>query len=248
MGRWLGEPGEEEHFTDASPDYGLFSRPALISLGIAAGLVVATEGLMLVLRDTVVASVAIRIFALGPLVTALLFGISLAIGYRQGIKACAEERYLDALAACGLLAATYGVFGAGILRLFAPSLALAALAWATAITVSITLLAGAMVFTTDRSFEKWNRYGSGFMVSGVTSLILYEIGVWLSAPPDLLAFLLYLAFGLILLGWIAYLFYELQMISGRERTPSANGMGLYVGVMGVFVHVLQLVLRFLRRR
>lgn len=35
------------------------------------------------------------------------------------------------------------------------------------------------------------------------------------------------------------------MLSGARRSPVANGIGVYVAFMGVFVHLLQLVLEMM---
>lgn len=244
----LGEPAESEHYTDDSPDYPLLSAPALTTLGVAAVLFVATLGLMVLLRGTIVASATLFLFRLSPLIGAVVFGILLTIGYNTGLEAAAQERYGPALGACALLAGTYGAFGAAILTLYAPSLTAPALVWTTGVTVAITLAAGALVYTSDRSFAGWRSGATVLMTVGLGALLVHSFAELLQLPATVLGPLLYIAFAAILLGWIAHLVYEIHMVSEEACAPAANGIGLYVGFVGVFVHVLQLVLRVLRRR
>lgn len=227
-----------EFYSDAAPDYGLLSRDAAVSIGVATALIAGTLGLLWIARGTRLAFYAIWLYAgapFAPWTGILVFGAVLTGGRYYGIRAAVSENYGLAFGASAAVGVAYAAFGAGILSLYGTGIHVAAVAVATATTVAITLGAATLVYTTGWSFANWDAYSGGTMIAGIVVLFFARV---VAAPS-----LLWVAFGLILLGWIVDLVYEIYMVSDANRSPVANGIGVYVAFMGVFVHVLQLVLR-----
>ena len=92
-----------------------------------------------------------------------------------------------------------------------------------------------VVYRTDHSFERWNRYSAGLFVGGV---VVGAVGVFVATPLLLVAGLCFFA------GFLVYLFHEVWAVKTSAYPGTlVNAIGIYVAVMGVFVHVLQWVLR-----
>lgn len=225
------------HYTDRAPAYPLVSTRTGVSMGVATALIIGTLALMWLFRGTVLADFTIWLYRGAPAAPypgLAVFGIVLTGGRYVGLAAAVDERHADALGASAVVAVAYAAFGAGILSLYAPSLHGSALLITAGITAGITLLAAVVVYTTDHSFANWDKYSGMLMLGGVGVLFL-------SSLTGLALFLL-VAFGLILLGWIVDLVFEIYMVSSDGRSALANGIGVYIAFMGVFVHILQLVL------
>lgn len=225
------------HHTDASPTYPLFGRRTSVSIGIAAGLITATLVLLWVARDTLLAEWTVYLYTrapLAPLTGLVVFTVLLTGGRYVGLVAAVREQIWLAFAASLVLAVSYAAFGAGVLSLYAPSIQGPAVYVTTAITTVITVGAAVVVYTTDHSFAHWDYYSGLLMLGGGLCVALF------TGLPS--AMLNWLGFGLILLGWIVDLVFEIYMVSNDERSAVANGIGVYVAFMGVFVHILQLVL------
>lgn len=230
----------DQHMTDSAPAYSLLSKQTVTAIGVASLLIISTIAMMWAFRDTVFATGTIWLYTdapFAPFAGLLVFGIILSAGRYFGLSASMNENYGLALGASAIVAVAYGAFGAGILSLYASDLHVAALGWTAAITVAITLGAATLVYTTDHSFANWGGYASFAMIGGAFAYLIYTI-----IPSTVFVLL---AFGLILLGWIIDLVYEIFMVSDARRKPVANGIGVYIAFMGVFVHILQLVLEFL---
>jgi FtsH-binding integral membrane protein len=225
------------HYTDRSPAYPLFSTQTGVSIGVATALVVITLGLMWLFRGTVWAETTIWLYREAPAAPypgLAVFGIVLTGGRWVGLKAAVDERHGLALGASAVVAVAYAAFGAGILSLYAPSIHGSALLITTGITTGITVAAAVVVYTTNHSFANWDKYSAILMFAGVGVIFLGSV----SGAGTLSV----VAFGLILLGWIVDLVFEIYMVSNDSRSPLANGIGVYIAFMGVFVHILQLVL------
>lgn len=91
--------------------------------------------------------------------------------------------------------------------------------------------------TTDHSFERWQLYswvcfGAGFLVGAVGFFV---------TPTIMLA-----AGALFLLGFVVDLTYEIWAVrESKYDSDLRSAIGIYIAVMGVFIHILQLVLRVL---
>jgi len=90
-------------------------------------------------------------------------------------------------------------------------------------------------FGTNHDFSSWGKYAN-YIFLGVLGISL--IGSF-SGPFILVAFFL------ALIGFIVYLIHQIYMTKIRPSTPFLNGIGLYTAYMGVFVEILQLVIRML---
>ncbi len=96
-------------------------------------------------------------------------------------------------------------------------------------------MAAAYVYSTDKNLEHWAKYSLACFIGGFAILVVVIF------VPELVV----VAFGLFLLGFLCGLVYEIWMTSNRNRSAAANGLALYIAFAGVFVHILQLVLRAL---
>lgn len=229
-----------DYYEDRAPNYPLVSRPTAVSIGVAAGLIAFTLGLMWFARGTELARTTIWLYRdapLAPYAGILVFGVALTGGRYVGLRAAVAERYALALFASMVVAVAYAAFGAGVLLLYAPSIHGAAILATAGLTTAVSLGAATLVYTTDHSFANWDAYSGVLMFLGV--VVLFGT----SATGDPL--FTWLAFGLILLGWIVDLVFEIYMVSDDARSPVANGIGVYVAFMGVFIHLLQLVLELM---
>lgn len=138
-----------------------------------------------------------------------------------------------------MIQAGYGLFGAAILAVFGQQQALwiPALAITAVITGLITAVVALVVFKTDHSFANWQKYSWGFFIGGFA---LGAAGFFINPMLMLVAGVLFF------LGFVVDLTYEIWAVkANRYASDLRNAIGIYVAVMGVFVHVLQLVLRVL---
>lgn len=229
------------HGTDTSPDYGTASGALLTALGTAAVLMALTVAAMVLAADSRAAGLLARLYST-PIVGVLVVGAGLTAGRYLGMRGLGSGNLPMAAVGATLSVVTYGLFGGLVLTAYPQAAYAPAIAIAGGITLLITLVAATVVYTTDRSFESWGRYSAGLFLVGLGAVFL---GSFLGGAGQLLLLVGFLAF---LLGFIADLVYEIWHTSSGNRTPLANGFGIYVAFAGVFVHVLQLVLRMLAER
>lgn len=226
----------DAHKTGQSPVYSLFSEATVTALAVGTILMLLTVVGMLAIADSALARAGMVVFSI-PLVGAIVFGILLTGGRYLGLRGIGNDNYPLAVAGSLLSVATYAWFGGIVLTPYDPSLYEPALAITGAITVALSLVAAAYVYTTDKDLAQWATYSAACFLGGLGAL---AIGI---VFPPLLA----VGFGLFLLGFLCDLVYEIWMTSNRNRSPAANGLALYIAFAGVFVHILQLVLRILSR-
>lgn len=225
------------HYTDSAPAYSLFSRQATVSIGIATALIVGTLALMWGVRGTALATGTIWLYQdapLAPYTGILVFGAILTGCRLLGLEAAANDAIVTALFASLVVAVAYAAFGAGILSLYEQAIHGTAILITAGITAGLTVGAAVLVQTTNHSFANWDKYSGLLMIGGVLIMV----------PGSLTGLQLFFVagFGLILLGWLVDLVFEIYMVSDHRRSPMANGIGVYIAFMGVFVHILQLVL------
>jgi hypothetical protein len=206
------------------------------TMGVASGLVAANVALMLVLSYTPVVDLGRVVFSnffLGIAVFAA------TVGGGHWLSTGSLEKGNVALAAVGvaLIQFGYGLFGSTLLAGVESSLRVPALGISAVITAAITALVTVVVYRTDHSFERWNLYSAGLFVGG---LVLGAVGVFVASLLLVVAGLCFF------LGFIAYLFHEVWAVKTSAYPGTLiNAIGIYVAVMGVFVHVLSWVLRIL---
>lgn len=223
--------------TQNSPTYGVLTRQFGVSMLTTLVLVVATIGGMWHFANTEVASFVTWLYtgAFGaPFTGLVVFGVVLTAGRYYGLKSIAEENLVVAAVMVSVVAVAYAAFGGSILSHYAASLWTGALAITFGFVTLYTAAVAGVVYSTDRSFEAWGAYAGYFMIGGVVGVLAYTFVAW--AP------LMYVAFALIVIGFLIDLVYEIWHTSNRDRSALANGFAVYIAFMGVFVHLLQLVL------
>jgi hypothetical protein len=206
------------------------------ALGIASGLVAVNILLMLVLSYTPVAGIGQLVFS-NFFVGIAVFLVT--VGGGRWLSGKALENGNVPLAGGGvlLIQSGYGLFGAALLGAVGSSLRAPALGITAVITALITAVVTAVVYNVDHSFERWNLYSGGLFVGGfVIGAVGFFVAPLLMAVAGLCFFL----------GFIAYLVHEIWAVKVSAYPGTLiNAIGIYVAVMGVFIHVLQWVLRVL---
>lgn len=226
--------------SSSAPTYGMFSREFAVSMTTALLLVVGTIALMVALATTWVADLTIWLYTgapLAPFVGLAVFGIALTAGRYLGLREAANGNEEIAMIVAMGVAVVYGAFGAGILSLYESAIWMDALLVTFAVVALYTVIVTTVVYTTDRSFERWATYSGLLMFVGVIAVLVYTFVSW---QP-----LAWIAFGAILLGFAVDLVYEIWHTSFGGRSALANGIAVYVAFMGIFVHVLQIVLELM---
>lgn len=224
--------------TASSPSYATASGEMATAVGTAAVLQLLTIGAMVLFADTAAAAAVNGLFRT-PLLGVIVIGIGLTGGRYLGMRGFGNGNLPLAGVGTALSILTYGVLGGAILSPFASASYGPVLAVTSVVTVLIAAVAGAYVFSTDKDLSHWSRYSTGLFLGG---LVAAGVGTFLFTPILLLAFVCFL------LGFVADLVYEIYRTSNRDRSPLANGFGLYIAFAGVFVHVLQIVVRMLAER
>jgi hypothetical protein len=214
----------------------MFQKGQLKSLAVATALIVLNIAVMWIFAFTDLAAINNLLFGSFFLLGVLVYGAMLTGGVHLAKKGVRNQNSSLAIGGTSLIQLAYGTFGAGILSVFiSPQLQLIALAITGAVTTAIAVLSGLLVFGTNHDFSGWGRYAN-YIFLGVLGVSF--IG---SFSPTLTI----LAFGLALIGFVVYLIHEIYVTKTRPETPFLNGIGLYTAYMGVFVEILQLVVRML---
>lgn len=225
------------HTTKNSPNYGFFDKRTMESMFIASIMMIATIAGMLLSANTWPAEIVLMLYNVFDLLGVIVIGALIFVGRHLGLKGIGRDNLLLAFIGSVILIGTYSVFGGAILTMYSGELYAQALGITGLITVIITIIAGAYVYSRDHSFEHWAKYSAVCFLGGFVAVF---IGSFFT-PVILLGFVLFL------LGFLCDLVYEIWMTSNNNRDPKANGIALYIAFAGVFVHVLQIVLRMLAR-
>lgn len=227
----------DTHQRRSTPSYAAVSGEMITAVGTAALLQVLTVLAMVALANSP-AAIALQGLFQTPILGVIVVGIGLTAGRYLGMRGLAGGNLVLASVGIVLSIATYGVLGGAILSPYAPAAYAPAIGIATLITVAIAAVAAIYVYSRDAKLDHWAKYSSGFFLVGIGAAV---VGTFF--PPVLL-----LAFLCFLLGFLADLVYEIYRTGRSDRSPLVNGFGLYVAFAGIFVHVLQLVLRMLADR
>ncbi|WP_276272820.1 Bax inhibitor-1 family protein [Haloarcula litorea] len=205
-------------------------------VGMGTALVAANILLMLALSYTPIAPLGAALFS-NFFVGIAVFAVSVGGGYWVANEGLQRDSTGLAGAGVALIQAGYGLFGAAILYAFGSGLRVPALGITTVITGLVTAGITLVVFRTDHDFSGWQRYSFGFFIGGIA---VGAVGAFV-APV-----LLFVAGLLFFLGFVVDLTYEIWAVKeNRYASDLRNAIGIYVAVMGVFVHVLQWVLQVL---
>ena len=213
----------------------MFKEGQLKSLGIATALIILNIALMWVFAFTPLSAlndILFDVFIVGVIV----YGAMLTIGLWLAKKGIRNKNNGQAIGGTALIQIAYGLFGAGILSMvLAPSTQAIALAITGVITTVIAIFSGLLVFGSSHDFSSWGKYAN-YIFLGVLGI---------SLVGSFSAQFVILAFFLALIGFIVYLIHQIYVTKTRPNTPFLNGIGLYTAYMGVFVEILQLVIRML---
>lgn len=228
----------DPEYSDEAPLYGLISKDMGITAGVSALLMSATVLLMLLISQTPLAALGLELYDIFPLLGVVVFTVLISAGRHFGMKGLIGDDRTVALLGIALSIFGYGWFGGAILSPYETGIYVPAILITGGITMAITLVAAVLVFGTNYDFM-WAGKASG--VSFLLGLVVILVGSFV------LEVLLVLGFFLFLLGFLFDLVFEIYLTAENERTPVSNGLGVYIAFAGVFVHILQLVLRSLAR-
>lgn len=226
--------------TRESPEYGIVSRDMTVSLATAGGLFTATVASMLLFADTVFGSTVLALYESLPLVGVIIVGIGLTVGRHLGMDGFMGDNIVEGVFGTVITVFTYGLFGGAILTPYDMSTYGPAILVASGITVAMSVVAGAWVLNSDRSFDGWDEKSGVVFFGGIVAVFL---GSFL--PGSIGGILVLLAFALFTIGFIIDLVYEIWSMSSGRRNAIVNGFGIYIAFTGIFVHILQMVLELM---
>lgn len=204
----------------------------------ASGLMALNVLVMYVLVETPLAGVNRMLFAV-PILGVLVYGVAIAGGELAAERGVENGSPVLALLGVAVLQLAFGAFGAGVLS-YAPRGDQGTVLGITAIVVTaMTAVIGTYVYARSVSFDHYRSRANYSFLGGILAIL---VGTFV--PTVLL-----LGFVLIFLGFLLRLGWEIWRIrDGPIRSVSLQAIGLYVAVAGVFVHVMQIVVRMLARR
>ncbi|MFC6769054.1 hypothetical protein [Natrinema soli] len=217
--------------------FGLSSREARV-IGGASVLMAINVALMYVIVTTPLASVNDYLFSF-PIIGALAYGAAIMAGQLVAERGIEGGDMGIAFVGMVILQLAFGVFGAGVLR-FAPRASQLTILAVTAVVVALlTAVIAAYVYARSKTFEHWGSYANYAFIGGIVAIL---IGTFV-APVLLVGFVLIFLGFLLRLGWEIW-----KVRDQRNASVALQTIGVYIAVAGVFVHVLQLVMRYFASR
>lgn len=207
-------------------------------VGLATGLMALNVLLIYVLVATPLAVVNEYLFS-APILGVLVYGAALMAGEWIAERGIEDGSAGLAVGGMALLQLAFGTFGAGVLSFLPRGLHVPAIAITAVVTGVLTLVIATYVYARSKDFDDWSTYAT---VSFVGGLIAIAIGTFV------LPVLLLVGFVLVFLGFLFRLGWEIWRVRERRAPVALQAIGVYIAVMGVFVHVLQIVVRMLARR
>jgi len=218
------------------PTRGATAHPKFQAVGLpAAALIAVNILLMYLVAATPLAPLSRATFA-SPIVGLLVFGGALTAGNYLAERGLEGGGMAMAYGGVALLEATYGVLGGGILALLAAGNRPLALGITLVVTVAITLGIAAYVYLRGGEYDHWNRWS---LYAFVVGAVLVLVGSFV-VPVVLLG-----GFVFIFLGFTLRLGYEIWRVRASYDPDRSliHALGIYVAFTGVFIHVLQIVVR-----
>ncbi len=207
-------------------------------VGGASALMAINVVLMYLLAESPLAVVNEFLFAI-PIVGVLVYGAAIFAGEWVAERGVEGGDIGVAFVGMVILQLAFGIFGAGVLGFVSPEARLTVLGVTAIVVAAMTGLIATYVYARSKTFEHWGRYANFSFIGGVVAIL---IGTFVS--PVLLV-----GFALIFLGFILRLGWEIWRVRDhRSESVSLQTIGVYIAVAGVFVHVLQLVIRYLASR
>ena len=208
-------------------------------VGLATALMVLNVLLIYAVVTTPLAAVNRYLFS-APIVGVIAYGVALVAGEWIAERGIETDNTGLAFVGTAILQFAFGTFGAGVLSLLSRELHVPAIGITAAVTAGLTLAIATYVYARSKSFERWSTYANVAFLGGIVAI---AVGTFILSALLLVGFALVLAGFLLRLGW------EIWRVSERPGTPvSLQAIDVYIAVMGVFVHVLQIVVRLLARR
>ncbi|MFO7793842.1 MAG: Bax inhibitor-1 family protein [Candidatus Nanohaloarchaea archaeon] len=203
------------------------------TIGIASGLVALNIALMSIIAFTPLAGVMEYVFSY-LILGVLFFGALLTGGVWIAKSGIRNNNKIKSGLGVGILQIAYGLFGGGVLSMAPANLMPIIIGTTFVATLGLTIASAALVYFTGRDFSSFDNY-STYMFLGVLGLSLFG---------TFLPYFRAIAFFLALAGFLTYLIYEIYVLREQQASPLMNGLGIYVAFMGVFIQILQMVLRY----
>ncbi|MCU4753635.1 hypothetical protein OB919_16865 [Halobacteria archaeon AArc-curdl1] len=217
--------------------FGISSRELQV-IGGASVLMAINVALMYVVVATPLQQVNEYLFAI-PIVGVLVYGAAIMAGELIAERGVKGGDLGIAFIGMVILQLAFGVFGGGVLR-FAPREQHLTILGVTAIVVAVlTAAIATYVYARSTDFDHWGSYANYSFIGGVVAI---AVGTFFS-PVLLVGFVLIFLGFLLRLGWEIW-----QVRDHRNASIALQTIGVYIAVAGVFVHVLQLVMRYLASR
>ncbi|RQG94424.1 hypothetical protein [Natrarchaeobius chitinivorans] len=218
--------------------FGISGREARI-IGGASALMAINVALMYVFVSTPLAVVNDYLFA-APIVGVLVYGAAIMAGELIAERGVKGGDAGIAFVGVALLQFAFGTFGAGVISLAPPETHLTILGVTAIVTAVVTAVISGYVYARAATFEHWGRFANFAFLGGVAAI---AIGTFV------LQILLFVGFVFIFLGFLLRLGYEIwQVRDKRDASATLQTIGVYIAVAGVFVHILQLVMRYVLSR
>lgn len=208
-------------------------------VGSAAALMTLNVVVMAAFAATPLSIVNDYLFSV-PIIGVLVYGAAIYVGESIAESGVQSGNVGTAFAGVAILQIAFGLFGAGVLR-FVPADAMLAVLGVTAVIVALmTAFIGAYIYgRSGTTFEHYGTWSTYAFLGGLGAILVGTF--W---PPMLL-----LGFVFIFTGFLFRLGWELWRVrDGRVQAVSLQAIGLYIAVAGVFVHVLQIVVRMFADR
>ncbi|MGQ3411283.1 hypothetical protein ACT4ML_03345 [Natrinema sp. LN54] len=223
--------------TETGRGFGLSSREARV-IGGASVLMALNVVVMYGLVSTPLSSINDYLFSF-PIIGAIAYGAAIMAGQLVAERGVEGGDTGIAFVGMVILQLAFGIFGAGVLR-FAPRESQVTILAVTAVVVAVlTAVIAAYVYARSKSFEHWGSYANYAFIGG---LVAIAVGTFY-APVLLLGFVLVFLGFLLRLGWEIW-----KVRDRRTESVALQTIGVYIAVAGVFVHVLQLVMRYFASR
>ncbi|WP_331233362.1 hypothetical protein [Natronorarus salvus] len=218
--------------------FGLSGRDVRV-VGGASVLLGINVSLMYVLVVTPLSAVNDSLFSV-PIVGVVLYGVAITGGHVLAERGVKRGSTGVALVGVVLLQLAFGTFGAGVLSFVPREGQLPVLVVTALVVTTLTAVIGAYVYARPKTFEGWGAAATVAFVGGVVAIAIGSF---------VLPLLLVVGFGLVLLGFLLRLGWEIWRVRDhRKASVTLQTIGVYIAVAGIFVHVLQLVMRALSRR
>lgn len=206
-------------------------------VGGATGLMTLNVLLMYAFAATPLAAVNDVLFTV-PILGVIVYGAAIMGGELIAEKGVDRGSVGLALIGVAVLQTAFGTFGGGLLAGIANQLVV--LGITAAVTAGMTALIGTYVYARSIDFDHYGTWSTYAFLGGIAVIL---VGSFVLPVLLLLGFVLIFAGFLFRLGWEFW-----RIRDGRVQAVSLQAIGLYISVAGVFVHVLQIVIRVVADR